>query len=75
MDERTFLYKKGEPIPEWDIRHRLPTDKLVGPQCKDTATIFAMNSTFMDVTDQPYMQRQLQSGGVLVMCYLLTGLS
>ena len=68
MDERTFLYKAGKPIPAWDLRHRLPTDKPVGPECKDTATIFRINSTYMDVTDQPYMNRQMQAGGVLVAC-------
>jgi len=50
MDERAFLYKTGKPIPAWDLRHRLPTDKPVGPECKDTATIFRVNSTYMDVT-------------------------
>lgn len=68
MDERAFLYKVGKPIPEWDLRHRLPTDRPVGPECKDTATIFRVNSTYMDVTDQPYMYRQMQAGGVLVAC-------
>ena len=68
MDERTFFYKVGQPIPEWDLRHRLPIDKTVGPECKDTATIFRVNSTYMDVTDQPYMYRQMQAGGVLVAC-------
>ena len=68
MDERIFTYKGGQPIPAWDLRHRLPTDKPVGPECKDTATIFRINSTYMDVTDQPYMYRQMLAGGVLVTC-------
>ncbi len=66
MDERAFLYKVGEPIPSWDLRHRLPIDKPVSMQSRDDGTIFRINTTFMDVTDQPYMTRQMQAGGVLV---------
>ncbi|HAT33275.1 MAG TPA: hypothetical protein DCW29_21225 [Janthinobacterium sp.] len=69
MDERIYSYKAGQPIPTWDLRHRLPIDKPVGPECKDAATIFRINSTFMDVTDQPYMQRQWTAGGVLAACF------
>jgi len=68
MDERVFRYQAGLPIPEWDMWHRLPIDKLVGPECKDTATTFRINSTYMDVTDQPYRDRQWQAGGVLTAC-------
>lgn len=68
MDERTFIYRAGEPIPAWDLCHRLPIDRPVSPECKDDATIFRINSTYMDVTDQPYMMRQMQAGGVLVAC-------
>lgn len=75
MDERIFLYKAGQPIPEWDLRHRLPVDKPVGPECKDTATIFRINSTYMDVTDQPYMYKQMLAGGVLVACLAVVGFS
>jgi hypothetical protein len=67
-DERIFAYKVGKPIPEWDLRHRLPIDKSVGPDSKDTATIFRINSTYMDVADQPYRYRQLLVGGVLTSC-------
>ncbi|HWW04308.1 DUF6708 domain-containing protein [Collimonas sp.] len=66
MDERVFLYKVGQPIPEWDLQHRLPINKPVGPECKDTGTIFQINSTYMDVTDQPHGSRQWQAGGVLI---------
>lgn len=69
MDERAFPYKAGQPIPAWDLLHRLPTMAPVGPDCQDTATLFRMNSTFMDVTDQPYMIRQMLAGGVLVAIY------
>lgn len=73
MDERIFSYKAGQPIPEWDLRHRLPIRRPVGPECKDTGTIFRINSTYMDVTDQPYMSKQMLAGGVLVACVALVG--
>lgn len=64
MDERIFSYKKGKPIPDWDILHRLPTDKPVGPECRDTGTIFRVNSTWMDVTDQPFRSKHMTGAGV-----------
>jgi hypothetical protein len=69
MDERVFRYKAGEPIPEWDWTHRLPIDQPVGPERKDTSTIFRINSIYMDVTDQPYRERQWQATGVLIACF------
>ncbi len=69
MDERVFLYKAGAPIPEWDLRHRLPINRPVGPVCQDTATIFRINSTFMDVTDQPYMERQGTAIAALILAF------
>ncbi|WP_343724712.1 DUF6708 domain-containing protein [Herbaspirillum huttiense] len=68
MDERVFQFKVGQPIPDWDLQHRLSISNPVGPECKDTGTIFRINSTYMDVTDQPYMDRQWQAGGVLIAC-------
>jgi len=64
MDERIFQFKAGQPIPDWDLQHRLSISNPVGPECRDTGTIFRINSTFMDVTDQPYMSRQWLGGGV-----------
>lgn len=68
MDERVFPYRAGQPIPEWDLRHRLPINRPVSSECKDTGTIFRINSTYMDVTDQPFRERQWLAGGVLVSC-------
>ena len=65
MDERIFSYKKGKPIPHWDWEHRLPTQNPVGPVCKDTGTIFRINSNWMDVADQPYRSKQMLGAGVL----------
>ncbi|EIJ45792.1 hypothetical protein GWL_28200 [Herbaspirillum sp. GW103] len=69
MDERSFPCKVGRPIPEWDFRHRLPIDTAVSSDCKDTAAIFRINSTYMDVTDQPYQYRQWQAGGVFIVTF------
>ncbi len=66
MDERIFPLEIGQPIPEWNLKHRLPIDKPVSPECKDTGTIFRINSTYMDVTDQPFKDRQWQATGVLL---------
>ncbi|NUT63800.1 DUF6708 domain-containing protein [Herbaspirillum sp. C9C3] len=73
MDERIFQFKAGRPIPEWDLKHRLSINNPVGPECKDTSTIFRINSTFMDVTDQPFRERQWLAGGVLVSCLGVVG--
>ncbi|AKN67137.1 hypothetical protein G5B88_19285 [Herbaspirillum seropedicae] len=73
MDERIFQFKAGHPIPEWDLKHRLPINNPVGPECQDTSTVFRINSTFMDITDQPYRERQWLAGGVLVSCLGVVG--
>ncbi|ADJ64889.1 hypothetical protein G5B88_17225 [Herbaspirillum seropedicae] len=65
MDERIFQFKSGQAIPEWDLRHRLHIQRSVGPERKDSSTIFRINSSYMDVTDQPYRDRQWQAAGVL----------
>ncbi|WP_343653968.1 DUF6708 domain-containing protein [Herbaspirillum sp.] len=68
MDERVFQFKAGRPIPEWDLRHRLSINRAVSPECKDSGTIFRINSTYMDVSDQPFKERQWLAGGVLASC-------
>ncbi|NUT61050.1 DUF6708 domain-containing protein [Herbaspirillum sp. C9C3] len=69
MDERIFQFKAGQPIPEWDLMHRLDIERPVGPERKDSSTIFKINSTYMDVTDQPYRDRQWLAGGILAACF------
>jgi hypothetical protein len=68
MDERVFRAKIGKPIPDWDKVHRLHIDQRVAPIYKDTATTFRINSTFMDVSEQPFMIRQWFIGGILTAC-------
>lgn len=55
MDERISGYKTGYPIPKWDLQHKLPTTIPVAQYLKDDATIFRINSTFMDVSEQPHL--------------------
>ena len=64
MDESRIPVKVGEPVPEWDMQHRLPIDQPVGPDLWDGGTIFSINSTYMDVTEQPFMERQWTALGV-----------
>ncbi|NYE61783.1 hypothetical protein FHW58_002990 [Duganella sp. 1224] len=63
MDERVFKIKIGCPVPDWDAKHRLPMTGCIGPESKDSATIYRINSIFMDVSDQPHMMRQWLAGG------------
>ena len=71
MDERVLPYKAGQPIPEWDLRHRLSIEKPISPDCKDSSTIFRINSTYMDVTEQPFRDRQWQAGAVIYAIFVL----
>ncbi len=65
MDERISPPKIGKPIPDWDQNHRLSISDPVGPECFEFATTYRINSTFMDVTDQPNMIRQWTVCGTL----------
>ncbi|WP_028102840.1 DUF6708 domain-containing protein [Pseudoduganella violaceinigra] len=58
MDERIFPSKCGQPIPEWDGKHRLRIEGKVGPVIADDGTIFRINSNYMDVSDEPFGARQ-----------------
>lgn len=66
MDERIFSFKIGSPVPVWDAAHQLPIKGSVGPEIGDSATIFRINSTYMEVTDQPHMIRHWLAGGALM---------
>ena len=68
MDERVFHAKVGHAIPEWDYRHRLPISGCIGPELRDSGTIFRINSTFMDVSDQPHMIRHWLACASLIAC-------
>ena len=70
MDERVFRAKVGSPMPAWDAAHRLPLTGNVGPEIADSGTVFRVNSTFMDVSDQTHMIRQWYAGGALFACVM-----
>jgi hypothetical protein len=59
MDERLWSRQIGKPIPEWDRKHRLPTDRYVGPVCRDSGTVFRITDRFIEITDQPHLERHM----------------
>jgi len=47
----------GKPIPEWDLAHRLPIDRPVGPDIADFGCVYRVNATYMDVTEPSQFER------------------
>jgi len=66
MDERVMTKCIGKPVPEWDLAHRLPTDRSVGPDVQDFGSTFSINSTFMDVIEPSFLEKQWFVTGVVV---------
>ena len=58
MDERLMTKCIGAPIPKWDLAHRLYVDRPAGPEIKDFGTIFEINSTFMDLIEPSFLNKQ-----------------
>jgi hypothetical protein len=58
MDERLMKKCIGLSVPEWDMAHRLPINRVVGPDMWDSGTICRFNSAYMDVTDQSFRRIQ-----------------
>ncbi|WP_322084504.1 DUF6708 domain-containing protein [Burkholderia sp. BCC1972] len=56
----------GNPVPEWDLRHRLSIDRLVGPDVQDFGSIFKINLTYMDVIEPSFLEKQWFVTGVFV---------
>lgn len=73
MDYRFFKAKIGQPIPAWDMAHQLPIYGWVGPVCRDDSTIFRLNSTCMDVSEQSHLTRHEYSFGLFLLV-LATGI-
>lgn len=71
MDERIFPADVGYPIPAWDLMHRLPISGDTGPIFKDDATVYKLNSTWMDVSGQPHMARHSLAVVCLVGCFFI----
>lgn len=66
MDERLMGKCLGAPIPEWDLAHRLHINSPAGPEIKDFGTVFAVNSTFMDVIEPSFLNKHWLIMGVMI---------
>lgn len=64
MDERVMKQYIGKPIPEWDAAHRLKIDQQLSSKIQDFGTIFRINSTYMDITEPSFMEKQWFITGV-----------
>lgn len=73
MDERVMKKCVGKPVPEWDLAHRLPVNRSVGPDVQDFGSTFGINSTFMDVIEPSFLEKQWFITGV-VLAFLCIGL-
>ena len=57
MDERLMKKCVSQPVPEWDLAHRLPIDRVVGPDIWDTGMVFRLKSTYMDITEPSFLEK------------------
>ncbi len=64
MDERVMKKCVGKPVPEWDLAHRLPINRSVGPVIQDFGSIFGINAVFMDVIEPSFLEKQWFVTGV-----------
>ncbi|WP_322068849.1 DUF6708 domain-containing protein [Paraburkholderia bannensis] len=64
MDERVIAKCIGKPVPEWDLAHRLPTAGAIGPGVQDSGSTFSINSTYMDVIEPSFLEKQWFVTGV-----------
>ncbi|RQU12961.1 hypothetical protein DF153_17405 [Burkholderia cenocepacia] len=64
MDERVMKKCTGKRIPEWDLAHRLPINRSVGPDVQDFGSTFSVNSTYMDVIEPSFLEKQWFVTGV-----------
>nr|WP_057924973.1 DUF6708 domain-containing protein [Burkholderia ambifaria] len=73
MDERVMKKCIGKPVPEWDLAHRLPINRSVGPDVQDFGSTFSVNSTYMDVIEPSFLEKQWFVTGV-VLAFLCMGI-
>lgn len=73
MDERVMKKCVGKRIPEWDLAHRLPINRSVGPDLQDFGSTFSVNSTYMDVIEPSFLEKQWFVTGV-VFAFLCIGI-
>ncbi|WP_249173425.1 hypothetical protein [Burkholderia dolosa] len=65
MDERVMKKCIGKPVLEWDLAHRLPINRGVGPELQDFGSTFSINSTYMDVIEPSFLEKQWFVTGVI----------
>ncbi len=74
MDERVMRKCIGKRVPEWDLTHRLPINRSVGPDVQDFGSTFSTNSKFMDVIEPSFLEKQwFITGVVLAFLFIGTG--
>ncbi|WP_028222945.1 DUF6708 domain-containing protein [Paraburkholderia oxyphila] len=73
MDERVMKKCVGKPVPEWDLAHRLPINRSVGPVVQDFGSTFSINSAFMDVIEPSFLEKQWFVTGV-ALAFLCIGI-
>ena len=66
MDERVIPKCIDKPVPEWDLAHRLPIGRTVAPSVQDFGSTFSINSTFMDVIEPSFLEKQWFITGTVV---------
>ena len=66
MDERLMKKSIGAPIPAWDLAHRLSVTQPVGPSIQDFGAIFSINSTYMDVIEPSFLEKQWFMTGIAI---------
>jgi hypothetical protein len=66
MDERVMAKCIGKPVPQWDLAHRLPISRPVGPNVQDFGSTFSINSLFMDAIEPSFLEKQWFITGVLL---------
>ncbi len=66
MDERVIPKCIDKPVPEWDLAHRLPIGRPVAPSVQDFGSTFCINSTFMDVIEPSFLEKQWFITGTVV---------
>ena len=67
MDERVMKKCIGKPVPDWDLAHRLPINRSVSPDVQDFGSTFSVNSTFMNVIEPSFLEKQWFITGVFVL--------
>lgn len=58
MDERLMKNCIGEPVPKWDMAHRLEIDGPAGPEVSDWGGVFETNALYLDSIEPSFLEKQ-----------------